>query len=475
MDVSEKIMIEKPQIWVGCTVDGRFLLQSYLGGSDHGAVYLTSIKGPAGDSQNAAIKLIRVTADADSQLQNWKQTRELSHPNLIGIFDAGRCDLDGTPLLYVVEEYAEENLAQILPDRALAADEARGMLPPILRALQFVHEKGLVHGRIQPSNILAIGEQVKLSSDTLSLGDKAHGMQGMYDPPETASGPISAVTDIWQLGMTIVEVLTQRLPFWDRGRASDMITPEVPVTVPEPFRAIAVRCLQLDPDKRLTIREMIGGLETGRLYAERLIANTTPSEDAASASAISIGRRASLKWYLLGTAAVAAIAFVLIVKKPNVPVSSLAPQSGQTQSVAPETSQRDQTQETETAKPSSVPRIEGKEGTGNATSNAVAGTDSQGEVVQRVLPQVSPSARRTIRGKIKVRIRVDVDAAGKVVKAKIESSGPSRYFSHLSVDAAKEWRFSPASVGDQTGDRKWDLEFGFSRAKTEAAAARVKH
>lgn len=101
-------------------------------------------------------------------------------------------------------------------------------------------------------------------------------------------------------------------------------------------------------------------------------------------------------------------------------------------------------------------------------------SDSQGDVVHRVVPEVSPGARRTIHGKIKVRVRVDVDAAGNVEKAKIESPGPSRYFSHLSVDAARDWKFSPASSSDQSGDRKWKLEFAFSRAKTEASAVRAK-
>ncbi len=468
-------MIEMPEKWVGRTVDGRFSLQTYLGGTDHGAVFLTSRRDSSGNSQNAAIKLIPVSADADSQLQNWKQVRELSHPNLICVFETGRCDLDGTELLYVVEEYAEENLAQILPDRALTAEEARGMLPAILGALQFVHEEGLVHRRIQPSNILAIGNQVKLSSDSIAgPGDKAHGTPGPYDPPESATGPISTATDIWQLGMTIVEVLTQRLPTWDRAPTDVMTAPEVPVTVSEPFRAIAVRCLQVDPERRLTIREMINGLETGRLYAERLIADTSQSEKAAAALAISSGRKAIVKWSsLLGAVAVAAIAFVFSAK-PKSPATVLAPQA-QTQTTAPETSRLDQTSATETAKPSSAPTGEGKIEPGSAPSAPAAATDSQDEVVRQVLPQVSPSARRTIHGTIKVRMRVDVDPTGDVVKTKMESYGPSRYFSHLSADAAKGWKFSPAAVGNHVADRKWNLEFAFSRAKTEASATRIQH
>src|SRR6267378_2352163 len=232
-------MSENWKRWEGRTVDGRFPLQSYLGSSDHSAVFLTATQPSGGDSERAAIKLIPADAvDAKQQFSQWKAASELAHPNLIRIFEAGRCELDGTELLYVVMEYAEENLSQILPERALTAEEARGMLPPILRVLQFVHDRGFVHGYIQPSNILAVGDEVKLSSDALSMSDERNGgarARGAYDPPETATGAISTASDVWQLGMTLVEVLTQNLPVWDRVRMS---APAVPAAVPEPFREI---------------------------------------------------------------------------------------------------------------------------------------------------------------------------------------------------------------------------------------------
>ena len=245
-------MSESWQAWVGRTVDGRFPLRSYLGGSDHSAVFLTLAHGGVGDAKKAAIKLIRAeAADAEQQLLRWKTARELTLPNLIRIFEGGRCELEGTALLYVVQEYAEETLSQILPERALTAEEARGMLPPVLRALQCVHDMGLAHGRIQPSNILAVADQVKLSSDALvAAGERRRGARAtsVYDPPEAATDAVSMAADGWQLGMTLVEALTQRLPVWDRARPS---VPEVPATVPEPFREIAKRCLQVDPGEAM--------------------------------------------------------------------------------------------------------------------------------------------------------------------------------------------------------------------------------
>src|ERR1019366_217481 len=247
-------MSEMWKQWVGRTVDGKFPLQSYLGGSDHSAVFLTQ----GADSKNAAINLVPADGeDAENQLARWRAARGLTHPHLIRIYEADRCQLDGTKLLYVVEEYAEENLSQILPERALTAEETRGMLLPILRALQYVHDKGFVHGHIQPSNILAIGDQVKLSSDALSVaGEKNPSVRttSAYDPPEAATGVISTAADVWQLGMTLVEALTQHLPAWDRARPS---APEVPAAVPEPFREIAGHCLQVEAGKRWTIAEIV--------------------------------------------------------------------------------------------------------------------------------------------------------------------------------------------------------------------------
>src|SRR5260221_13172989 len=93
-------MSESWKQWEGRTVDGRFPLQRYLGGSDHSAVFLTVTQPSGGDSEKAAIKLIPADAvDAKQQFSRWKAASELAHPNLIRIFEAGRGELDGTGVL----------------------------------------------------------------------------------------------------------------------------------------------------------------------------------------------------------------------------------------------------------------------------------------------------------------------------------------------------------------------------------------
>ena len=99
---------------------------------------------------------------------------------------------------------------------------------------------------------------------------------------------------------------------------------------------------------------------------------------------------------------------------------------------------------------------------------------SQGQVVRQVLPVVSPGARHTIRGKIKVAVRVDVDASGKVTEAKLTSPGPSRYFAGQTLRAAQEWEFSAPVVGGQPAASAWSLVFRIGRKGTQVAPQRLR-
>ncbi|HLX84586.1 MAG TPA: TonB family protein [Terriglobales bacterium] len=463
--------------WTGRDVAGKFTLESYLGGSDHSAVFLTTRSSGAG-SGKAAIKLISAdlfSADrgAEKQLARWNSIREWNHPNLIRIFEAGRCDLDGTQLLYVVEEYAEENLAQILPERALTAEETRGMLPPVLQALQFVHDKGFVHGSIQPANILAIGDDVKLSTDSLQVAGEKEGVASApraIDPPEATTGVASTAGDVWQLGTTLVAVLTQRLPDWDR---TSVKTPEVPVGVPEPFREIATNCLQIDPGKRWTVGQISNRLELGRTVPPVVQAKAPEAKVAASKTAQPSSAqpktaqasspsgspipKSSAKWPYAVLAAAVVIALIAFAArhKTSSPSDNQSSQasSGTTAQTAP---------------------VSPEPGDHTSSVSATSPSDSQNGVVRRVLPEVSDHARRTIHGTIKVRVRVTVDPAGNVEVSKIESGRASHYFDRLALEAANDWKFTPAPAGE-SDVRKWILEFSFKRAKIDASATRATH
>jgi len=84
--------------------------------------------------------------------------------------------------------------------------------------------------------------------------------------------------------------------------------------------------------------------------------------------------------------------------------------------------------------------------------------------VNQILPDIIPSAMRTIKGTVKVSVRLSVDANGNVTDATFESPGPSKYFAGKSLEAARHWKFKPAQVGGNAAPSTWTLEFQFMQS-----------
>jgi TonB family protein len=435
--------------WEGRVVDGKFPLRQWLGGSEHSAVFRTDRPGQA--SQKAAIKLIAADgAEADRQLARWRDAAQLSHPHLMRIFEAGRCRLDGTSLLYLVMEYAEEDLSQILPQRPLAPSEVTDLLPPVLDALSYLHSQGFVHGRIKPSNVLAISDQLMLSADQVASFtevDSVRRRRDVYDAPETAAGIVSPAGDVWSVGVTLVAALTQNVSLGGEGSHGG---PGLPETIPQPFRGIARECLHLDPKRRCSIEEIQARLQpAGRSVPAPLPAPTTRSAPAYRTT-----------WRILIPLAVLLI-FVFGIRMYHTIVSSKSPsQSGQLKvEVAPEASQPTTSQPTKASPAPVLP----------PPKAAV----TRGEVVRQVLPDIPQSAKNTITGTIKIRVRVAVNSSGKVTTATFKSAGPSKYFAGLALKAAQQWEFSPPEVNGKPAASAWLLQFRFKRTSIQASSQRV--
>jgi len=245
-------MSETHKKWQGQVVDGKFVLGEYLGGSHNTAVFVTEHgdKNP----QKSAIKLTPADpASAERQLALWRRSAQLSHPNLVSILQFGRCKFQNNDMLYVVMEFQEENLSQILPQRPLTPAEALVVLETALDALAYLHSQGLVHGRIKPANILATGDHIKLSSDTIAPIDESRRAleeKTAYDSPESTTVPLSPAGDVWSFGVTLVEALTLRVPTLQNAEHILLDS------LPSPFLEIARNCLRSDPARRWSIAEI---------------------------------------------------------------------------------------------------------------------------------------------------------------------------------------------------------------------------
>jgi TonB family protein len=572
--------------WEGQVIDGALQLRRHLGGSDHSVVFLIE-RGE--NKQKAAIKFVQAGATgADAQLSRWKQIAQLSHPNLLKLFETGRCQLAGMDLLYVVMEHAEENLAQFLPQRALAPQETREMLEPFVDTLKYLHSQGLVHGHIKPGNILAIDDQLKLSSDTIGrIGESRASVEkpDAYTPPNAAAQKISPADDVWSLGVTLVETLTQHLP----AESAQQDDPSLPDSLPEPFLDITRHCLRRDPRDRWTVADIATCLnptafppapakpvETAPIAAAAAptTAPATPAPFAnpsaplvdplsvplSTVAPLPAGRKHALEnqsvarpnpyghsipktnspsrsyYIVVGVLLALTLGAMLAIPRlrnrgsQNDPASSTAPgqpvaqpqiqpvptksappasskpakpqpkapasptdQFPQRSAVQPaQNSQQDSLQTASEKQPikkgqsssidtaadpaplrSAVSRPDPSPSAPSSDEGAVSGSVTPGEVLNQVLPEVSAKSRNTIRGTVKIVVKVGVDASGSVATAEV-ASGPSRFFSDAALQAARRWDFAPAKVDGHAVPSEWLLHFAFTQTNTNVTPLPTK-
>jgi TonB family protein len=495
-------MTEAWKTWEGQVVDG-FLLRQYLGGSDHSAVYFTELKnsGP----QNAAIKFIPADAAADAQMARWQVAGQLLHPNLLQLIRMGRCQMANADFLYVVMEYVEEDLSQILPQRALDAGETRQIVEAALQALGYLNGQGLAHTRIKPSNILATGDQLKISTDTLcEIGSAPLAMPraSVYAAPESASAPIAAAADVWSLGVTVVEALTQRTPVIRSQTRTELPLPE---TIPPPFLEIARRSVQLDPTRRANLAEISALLNPGKAgkrdpllvpqstdvvvpeTVKKSLAAQHPSmlprtlmpapvvtgamkapEQAASP------RKGRLALPLV--VVILVIAALLLTPRVLNRYSQLQPQAATVQpSVTPASEtlappsyavKPGETKRDESAGRGESSAAAPKEPAAKKAAKPAAGDHARGAVVYQVVPDVSEQARQTILGTVRVRVKAHVDENGNVSGAELDG-GSSGYFGNQALQVVNRWTFKPPQVDGQNTSSEWMLRFEFTPTATK--------
>jgi formylglycine-generating enzyme required for sulfatase activity len=220
---------------------------------------------------------------------------ELPHPHVVRVFDVG--EADGLPYA-VLEHLGGGSLKDLLATRGgrLSAEEVTSWLPDVARALDFVHEQGVVHRDVKPGNVLFDGRGNVFLADfgiAKALGPADPGLTATgftpgspaYMGPEVALGvPIGPAYDQYALATMVYEALAGRPPY-DGGPpealvarkayapAADLgtLAPHVPAVA----RAAVMRALARAPAERFpTCRAF------ATAFAAGLRAEDGPAEDA---------------------------------------------------------------------------------------------------------------------------------------------------------------------------------------------------
>ena len=254
---------------VGELIAGRYELEELVGQGGMSSVYRAQDRLL---ERTVAIKLLHehYSRDEDYVERFRREARaaaQLSHPNIVTVIDRGE---DGGRQFIVFEYIDGQNLKQLV--------EKNGRLPvrtalelgiEIGHALAFAHESGLVHRDVKPQNVLLGNGEVKVTD--FGIARSADVQQGLtqtgtvlgtsdYIAPEQASGqPVSALSDVYSLGVVVYELLAGDPPYSGENfvtvamRHVNDPVPSVTVVRPDvPLRLDAAlrRAMAKDPGER---------------------------------------------------------------------------------------------------------------------------------------------------------------------------------------------------------------------------------
>jgi len=190
---------------------------------------------------------------------------QLSHPNIIIIYDDG--DING--IHYISMKYIDGGSLRdkICLKGKLSYKEAKNILLPIMDALEYAHNKGVIHGDIKSSNILIDSNDVPVLTDfgiALKVGESAnerniYGTPEYMSPEQARGGVIDKRSDIYSIGVLLYETLTGRLPFIGNTLEETIrkIVDEKPINprkinedIPEYVEYVIMKCLEKNPEER---------------------------------------------------------------------------------------------------------------------------------------------------------------------------------------------------------------------------------
>jgi hypothetical protein len=159
------------------------------------------------------IRLIESHYDDEEILARWQAVQALDHAHLVKLKQFGPAELDGTSLVYAVMEPVEANLGEIIEERRLSVLETREVASSLVSALEAMHSHGFVHEHVEPSNVMAVGDAIKLRSDCIR------------EAPEGEEGREIKRRDVRDLATVLLSALTQQ-------RTLEAASRDLPLPVP---------------------------------------------------------------------------------------------------------------------------------------------------------------------------------------------------------------------------------------------------
>jgi tRNA A-37 threonylcarbamoyl transferase component Bud32 len=261
---------------------GRYVLGELIATGGMAAVWRARDEVLA---RTVAVKILREDLAVDSDFPKRFQREavaaaRLTHPNIVSVYDTG---IDDEVSFIVMEHSDGRNLQEVMSDRGpVEPEEAASLVEPVLGALAYAHQNGVVHRDIKPANILVADDgRVKVTDfgiakaaftgTDLTTTGKALGTVRYLSPEQVQGSEVDARSDLYSLGIVLYELLTGRVPFKAESDMAvalmrlnqDPIPPrDFRGGIPRELEALVLKALARRPQDRFQSAEsMLAALE----------------------------------------------------------------------------------------------------------------------------------------------------------------------------------------------------------------------
>jgi len=253
---------------------GKYLILDRLGAGGFGSVYLAEDRLL---HRKVALKIPHHQGDEQGLLLEPRIMAALKHPNIVELITVEKKD----DTFFMVLEYVDgESLDKLIRrERTLAPARALEIAMDVCTAIGFAHTHQVIHRDLRPANILITREGIAKVTDFgtsrfLELQREGFARTRIGSPPYMAPehfrGRAVFQSDLWSLGITIYEMLTGTVPFYDADpikiAQSFQNTPVIPPhlrhpAVPKALSEVVMKALAINlGDRYLSAQELLKAL-----------------------------------------------------------------------------------------------------------------------------------------------------------------------------------------------------------------------